>query len=91
MPSNEGKTRTHLEQKVGDILRKSLFQFGFVVNFVTLRTKSRTGSAEVKKTQEEIAREVVARMLHEFTTRGLVEIRRGSIRLLDIEGLRKIG
>ena len=57
----------------------------------------RTGSAEVKKTQEEIARdvnsarEVVARMLHEFSTRGLVEIRRGSIRLLDIEGLRKIG
>jgi hypothetical protein len=27
----------------------------------------------------------------EFSTRGLVEIRRGSIRLLDIEGLRKIG
>jgi len=57
----------------------------------------RTGSAEVKKTQEEIARdvnsarEVVARMLHEFSTRGLVEIRRGSIRLLDIEGLRNIG
>lgn len=57
----------------------------------------RTGSAEVKKTQEEIARdvnsarEVVARMLHEFSARGLVEIRRGSIRLLDIEGLRKIG
>ena len=57
----------------------------------------RTGSAEVKKTQEEIARdvnsarEVVARMLHEFSTRGLVEIRRGSIRLLDIEALRKIG
>ena len=57
----------------------------------------RTGSAEVKKTQEEIARdvnsarEVVARMLHEFSTRGLVEIRRGSIRLRDIEGLRKIG
>ena len=57
----------------------------------------RTGSAEVKKTQEEIARdvnsarEVVARMLHEFSTRGLVEIRRGSIWLLDIEALRKIG
>ena len=57
----------------------------------------RTGSAEVKKTQEEIAREVnsarevVARMLREFSARGLVEIKRGTIRLRDIEGLRKIG
>lgn len=55
-----------------------------------------TGSAEVKKTQEEIARdvnsarEVVARMLHEFSARGLVEIKRGSIKLRDIEALRKI-
>ena len=57
----------------------------------------RTGSAVVKKTQEEIAldvnsaREVVARMLHEFADRGLVEIKRGTIKLRNIEGLRKIG
>ena len=57
----------------------------------------RTGSAVVKKTQEEIAldvnsaREVVARMLHEFAARGLVEINRGTIKLRNIEGLRKIG
>lgn len=55
-----------------------------------------TGSAEVKKTQEEIARdvnsarEVVARMLYEFSARGLVEIKRGTIKLRDIETLRKI-
>ena len=57
----------------------------------------RTGKTEVKKTQEEIAldvnsaREVVARMLHEFSARGLVEIKRGTIKLRNIEGLRKIG
>ena len=57
----------------------------------------RTGNDEIKKTQEEIARdvnsarEVVARMLREFSARGLVEIKRGTIRLRDIEGLRKIG
>ena len=57
----------------------------------------RTGGTEVKKTQEEIARdvnsarEVVARMLREFSARGLVEIKRGSIKLRDIDGLKKIG
>ena len=57
----------------------------------------RTGIGEVKKTQEEIARdvnsarEVVARMLREFSDRGLVEVKRGAIKLRDIEGLRKIG
>lgn len=56
----------------------------------------RTGNDEIKKTQEEIARdvnsarEVVARMLREFSTRGLVKIKRGSIKLSDIEALRNI-
>jgi CRP/FNR family transcriptional regulator len=55
-----------------------------------------TGKDEVKKTQEEIARdvnsarEVVARMLQEFAAKGLVEIKRGRILLRDINGLRKL-
>lgn len=55
-----------------------------------------TGKPEIKKTQEEIARdvnsarEVVARMLQEFAAKGLVEIRRGKIVLRNIEGLKKI-
>lgn len=60
-------------------------------------TLFRTGSDEIKKTQEEIAldvnsaREVVARMLHEFSARGLVELKRGAIKLRNIDALRKIG
>ena len=55
-----------------------------------------TGKPEIKKTQEEIARdvnsarEVVARMLQEFAAKGLVEIRRGKIVLKNIEGLKKL-
>ena len=57
----------------------------------------RTGNDEINKTQEEIARdvnsarEVVARMLREFAEKGLVKIKRGSIKLSDIEALRSIG
>lgn len=53
-------------------------------------------SNEVKKTQEEIARdvnsarEVVARMLKEFAAKGLVEIQRGKIVLKNAEGLKKL-
>jgi len=55
-----------------------------------------TGSSDLNMTQEEIARnvnsarEVVARMLRQFSADGLVEIRRGHILLLDISGLQKI-
>lgn len=51
---------------------------------------------EVKKTQEEIARdinsarEVVARMLKDFAAKGFVEIKRGAIVLRNIEGLKKM-
>lgn len=57
----------------------------------------RIGCDEIKKTQEEIARdvnsarEVVARMLREFSAKGLVKIKRGAIKLSDIEALRSIG
>jgi CRP/FNR family transcriptional regulator len=55
-----------------------------------------SGSDEVPKTQEEIARdvnsarEVVARMLKDFAAKGLVEIKRGKILHRNIEGLRKL-
>ena len=55
-----------------------------------------SGKPEVPKTQEEIARdvnsarEVVARMLHEFSSKGLVEVKRGKILLKNIEGLKKL-
>ena len=55
-----------------------------------------SGNDEIKKTQEEIARdvnsarEVVARMLHEFSSKGLVEIKRGDIKLLNVEGLKRL-
>ena len=55
-----------------------------------------TGKTEIKKTQEEIARdvnsarEVVARMLKDFAAKGLVEIKRGKIVLKNAEGLKKL-
>lgn len=54
----------------------------------------RTGSREIKMTHEQIAqdtgsaREVVARMLKRFSTEGLVEFRRGTVTLKDIDGLK---
>ncbi len=51
------------------------------------------GSEELRITQEEIARdvnsarEVVARMLRQFVSEGLVEVMRGRIILRNIEGL----
>lgn len=57
----------------------------------------RTKSSRIPMTQEQIAqqinsaREVVARMLRRFASEHLVEIRRGEILLLDVDGLREIG
>lgn len=56
----------------------------------------RIGGKELKLTQSEIAekvnsaREVVARMLREFSEKGLVETRRGTVTILDINGLKNI-
>jgi len=61
-----------------------------------LAESRRTGSRELRMTHEEIARqissarEVVARMIKRFSAQGLVESRRGSIRLTDLEGLQKL-
>ena len=56
----------------------------------------KSGKTEIKKTQEEIARdvnsarEVVARMLKEFAAKGLVEIKRGKILLRNVDALREM-
>jgi CRP/FNR family transcriptional regulator len=55
-----------------------------------------SGKIEIKKTQEEIARdvnsarEVVARMLRDFAAKGFVQIKRGAIVLRNIEGLKRL-
>ena len=57
----------------------------------------KSGKPEIRKTQEEIARdvnsarEVVARMFKEFSAKGLVEIKRGRILLKDVDGLKRLG
>ena len=64
--------------------------------FFLLEEYRRTGSRDIRMTHEEIARqissarEVVARMVKRFSAQGLVEARRGSIRLVDLEGLEKL-
>lgn len=56
----------------------------------------RTGSNVISMTHEQIAqhissaREAVARMFKHFAEEGLVDIKRGTITLLDIDGLRKL-
>lgn len=61
-----------------------------------LNEYERTGNTEIRMTHEQIAqhvssaREVVARMLKRFASDGLVEMRRGAIRLSDPDGLRRL-
>lgn len=56
----------------------------------------KTGEREIRMTQKEIAqqvnsaREVVARMLRQFSEDGLVELKRGCILLNDLDGLRRL-
>lgn len=56
----------------------------------------RVGTREIRMTHEQIARylgsarEVVARMLKRFSQEGLVDVRRGCIRLTDIPRLRAL-
>lgn len=56
----------------------------------------RTGSAEIKMTHEQIAqqvnsaREVVARMMKRFSSDGLVELKRGTVLLKNINELKKL-
>ena len=57
----------------------------------------RTGSASLKLTHEQIARdlgsarEVVTRMLRRFAQEGLVEVRRGSLLVKDPQALEQLG
>ncbi len=61
-----------------------------------LECAEKSGSPELRMTQEEVAtevnsaREVVARMLRQFVMDGLVELKRGVILLKDIQGLKDI-
>ena len=56
----------------------------------------RTGKQEINMTHEQIARhvnsarEVVARMLKRFVSDGLIEMKRGSIQITDLETLKKL-
>ena len=60
-----------------------------------LRTCRETNSPEIRMTQEELAlrvnsvRETVGRMLKRFAAEGIIEIRRGALRVLDMEKLEK--
>jgi len=62
--------------------------------FVTYYEK--TGTQELRMTQEEIAvnvnsaREVVTRMLRQFSADGLISVERGRIILIDVDALRKL-
>ena len=57
----------------------------------------RTGGTVLKLTHEEIARdlgsarEVVTRMLRRFSEEGLVRLSRGSVAVLDLAGLERLG
>ena len=61
-----------------------------------LEESGRTGSNEIRMTHEQLAqntssaREVVARMLKRFASDGLVDVRRGVIRILDAGGLEEL-
>jgi len=78
------------------VMQQIIF-FGFdtrLADFL-LAEYRRTGTTEIRMTQEEIAvatnsaREVVTRMLKQFAGDGLIESRRGIITLTDIAGLQK--
>lgn len=61
-----------------------------------LSVYEKTGGKKIQMTQEAIAREVnsarevVARMLKQFASDNLIELKRGTIVLRDIDGLKKI-
>lgn len=79
------------------IMQQILF-LGFdrrLANFL-VRECAKNGRNEINMTHEQIAkdlgsaREVVARMLKRFSAEGLVEIRRGSIIVKDIDALESL-
>lgn len=78
-----------LQQIIFNRFDRRLAQF-FIAEY------EKTGTAEIRMTQEEIAREVntarevVARMLKQFTADGLIEVKRGAIELKDLDALRDL-
>lgn len=79
------------------VMQQILF-YGFDRRLATflLNEYRRTGATSIRMTQEQIAqnvnsaREVVARMLKQFASDGLIENRRGVIVLKDIGGLENL-
>ena len=76
-------------------LQQMLFwDFDTRLAFHLVRESERTGSPRVRTTHEKIARnigsarEVVTRMLKKFSELGLVEVRRGTIVILDLPALK---
>ena len=61
-----------------------------------LAEAEREGGSEIRMTQSRIAecvnsaREVVTRMLKQFAQKGIVELKRGQVKLLDPDGLREL-
>ena len=86
----------HLVRMIGAMERILFLHVDRRLASFLLEEFRRTGSREIRMTHEEIAqqissaREVVARMVKRFAVQGLVEAKRGSIRLLDLEGLQKL-
>jgi len=79
------------------VMQQIIF-FGFDKRFANflLAEYERTKSKEIRMTQEEIAiatnsaREVVARMIKQFSADGLIETKRGVILLKDIKGIENL-
>lgn len=79
------------------VMQQILF-FGFDKRLSTflLTEYERTNNSCITMTHEQIAkdigsaREVVARMLKRFSTDGLVELKRGSVIIKDLDGLKEI-
>lgn len=80
------------------VMQQILFM-GFDRRLAILLTEAcrRTGETKLKMTHEQMARdlgsarEVVTRMLRRFSDEGLVELGRGTVTVLDLEGLALLG
>lgn len=79
------------------VIQRMLFKrFDQRLAFYLIERYEEKGSAELRITHKEIARdinsarEVVARMLGRFAAGGLVELKRGCIVLTDIHGIKKL-
>ncbi|MBP3397221.1 MAG: Crp/Fnr family transcriptional regulator [Clostridia bacterium] len=83
----------HLSEALGAVEQVVFQPFCRRLSGFLIAECQRTGADTVYLTHEQIAkylgsaREVVARMMKRFAAAGLVEMRRGSVRVLDADGL----